>query len=77
VRVASQRSGSGTTVLLVDDTHRCDALTKVALRDGGPRDWAVATQWEGLAQAVTLASDDLAEGLAALHEKRTPRFTGR
>ena len=52
-------------------------LTKVALRDGGPRDWASATQWEGLAQAVTLASDDLAEGLAALREKRRPDFTGR
>lgn len=52
-------------------------LTKVALRDGGPRDWAAATQWEGLAQAVTLASDDLTEGLAALRERRPPRFTGR
>ena len=52
-------------------------LTKVALRDGGPQRWGEATQWEGLAQAVTLASDDLAEGLTALREKRTPRFTGR
>ena len=52
-------------------------LTKVALRDGGPRDWASATEWEGLAQAVTLASDDLAEGLAALRERRRPEFTGR
>lgn len=52
-------------------------LTKQALRDGGPRDRAAATQWEGLAQAVTLASDDLAEGLAARREKRSPTFTGR
>ncbi len=52
-------------------------LTKVALRDGGPRHWDEATQWEGLAQAVTLASDDLVEGLTALREKRTPNFTGR
>ena len=52
-------------------------LTKVALRDGGPASWADATQWEGLAQAVTLASDDLAEGLAAVREKRPAHFTGR
>ena len=52
-------------------------LTKVALRDGLTRDWAATTQWEGLAQAVTLASEDLAEGLAALREKRTPDFRGR
>jgi enoyl-CoA hydratase/carnithine racemase len=52
-------------------------LTKAALRDGGPRDRAAATEWEGLAQAVTLASEDLAEGLAALREQRAPRFTGR
>jgi enoyl-CoA hydratase len=52
-------------------------LTKVALRDGGPRDRASAVQWEGLAQAVTLASEDLAEGLAALRDRRPPEFTGR
>lgn len=52
-------------------------LTKQALRDGGPRDWVGATQWEGLAQAVTLASEDLAEGLAARRGKRPARFTGR
>jgi len=52
-------------------------LTKVALRGTGPRDWESATQWEGLAQAVTLASEDLAEGLAALREKRPAQFTGR
>ncbi len=52
-------------------------LTKAVLRDGGPRDWYSATQWEGLAQATTLAGEDLAEGLAALRERRAPQFTGR
>jgi enoyl-CoA hydratase len=51
-------------------------LTKIALRDGGPESWAQAREWEGLAQAVTLASTDLAEGLSAIREKRQPRFTG-
>lgn len=52
-------------------------LTKVALRDGLVDDWAAAMQWEGLAQGVTLTTEDLAEGLAARREKRPPRFTGR
>lgn len=52
-------------------------LTKQVLRDGGPADWVATTQWEGLAQAVTLASRDLAEGLAALRDKRPPNFVGR
>jgi enoyl-CoA hydratase/carnithine racemase len=52
-------------------------LAKAALRDVGQRTWSDALQWEGLAQAVTLATDDLVEGMAALREKRSPRFRGR
>lgn len=52
-------------------------LTKVALREGGPSGWREATEWEGLAQAVTLATSDLAEGLAALRDRRPAKFTGR
>jgi enoyl-CoA hydratase len=52
-------------------------LTKVALASGGHATYDAALEWEGLAQAVTLASEDLQEGLAAAREKRTPRFTGR
>lgn len=52
-------------------------LTTRALRAGGHHDHATALAWEALAQAVTLATDDLQEGLAAQREKRTPRFTGR
>ncbi len=52
-------------------------LTTRALREGGHRDHASALAWEALAQAVTLASDDLQEGLAAQRERRAPNFTGR
>jgi enoyl-CoA hydratase/carnithine racemase len=52
-------------------------LTKVALRDGGHADHEAGLQWEALAQPITLATDDLQEGLAAARERRRPRFTGR
>ncbi len=52
-------------------------LTKQALAGDGPLSYASALQWEALAQAVTLASTDLQEGLAAQRERRPPRFTGQ
>jgi len=52
-------------------------LTKVALATGGHQSFEDALQWEALAQSVTLATDDLREGIAAAREKRPPRFTGR
>jgi enoyl-CoA hydratase/carnithine racemase len=52
-------------------------LTKVALSGGGHATYDAALQWEALAQPVTLATDDLHEGLAALRERRPPRFSGR
>jgi len=52
-------------------------LTKAALAGGGHRSFEAAVEWEGLAQAVTLATEDLQEGLAAARERRAPRFTGR
>lgn len=52
-------------------------LTKVALRDGGHADFASAIEWEALAQPVTLATEDLQEGVRASREKRAPQFQGR
>lgn len=52
-------------------------LTTAALRGEGQASFAAALQWEALAQPVTLATEDLQEGLAAAREKRRPRFTGR
>jgi enoyl-CoA hydratase len=51
-------------------------LTKLALLDGGHADFEAALQWEALAQPVTLATADLQEGIAAVQEKRPPRFRG-
>ncbi len=50
-------------------------LTTVALREGH-RSLADALRWEALAQPVTMATEDLAEGLAAQRERRPPRFSG-
>jgi enoyl-CoA hydratase/carnithine racemase len=52
-------------------------LTLQAVRDGGHATLEGALQWEALAQAVTLATDDLHEGIAAAAEKRRPTFHGR
>ena len=51
-------------------------LTTVALRHGHA-DFESALEWEALAQPVTLATQDLQEGIAAAQAKRPPRFTGR
>lgn len=52
-------------------------LSLVALRGGGHGTLDDAVQWEALAQAVTLATEDLQEGIRAASERRAPRFTGR
>lgn len=52
-------------------------LTKRALASGGHATFEAALEWEAVAQPVTLASEDLQEGLRAQRERRRPRFTGR
>ncbi len=52
-------------------------FTLQAVRDGGHASYERALEWEALAQAVTLASEDLHEGIAAAAEKRPPTFHGR
>lgn len=51
--------------------------TKLALADGGHADFGAALQWEALAQPVTMATEDLQEGIRAVQNKRPPQFTGR
>ena len=51
-------------------------LHKEALRDGGPLSFERALQWEALAQPVTMATEDLQEGLRAQADKRPAVFTG-
>jgi enoyl-CoA hydratase/carnithine racemase len=52
-------------------------LTTLALRNGGHGDLEAAVQWEGLAQPITLATEDLQEGISAAQERRPPRFRDR
>ncbi|KQU70787.1 enoyl-CoA hydratase/isomerase family protein [Phycicoccus sp. Root101] len=52
-------------------------LTLQALRGGGHADLETALQWEALAQATTLATDDVHEGIDAAAGRRTPRFQGK
>ena len=51
-------------------------LTKLALLDGGHRDFEACVQWEAMAQPITLATADLQEGIRASRGKRPPAFTG-
>ncbi len=51
-------------------------LHKVALAQGGHAHIEAALQWEALAQPVTLATQDLQEGLRARAERRPAVFTG-
>ncbi len=51
-------------------------LTLQALRGGGPATFEAALQWEALAQATTLATQDVHEGIAAAAAKRPPTFRG-
>lgn len=52
-------------------------LTKAGLSDSGPGSFEAAIAWEAVAQPVTLATEDLQEGLLAAKERRTARFQGR
>lgn len=52
-------------------------LTKVALRAGAARSFDEALDWESLAQPITMATEDLHEGLAAQRERRPAQFQGR
>lgn len=51
-------------------------FTTVALRGGGHASLQDAIKWEGLAQAVTMTTADLQEGIRAAGERRTPVFRG-
>lgn len=56
---------------------RALGLTKQLLNTASETHLAMSLRLEGHAQGLVGASQDLAEGLAAMREKREPRFEGR
>lgn len=52
-------------------------LTRQALADGGHASFEAALKWEAVAQPLTMATQDLLEGIAAARQRRSPEFTGQ
>ncbi len=52
-------------------------LTRQALADGGHASFEAALKWEAVAQPLTMATQDLLEGIAAARQRRSPKFTGQ
>jgi len=67
----------GTARSIAETAPIASRLTKLALADGGHADLEAALQWEAMAQPITLATEDLQEGIRAKDERRRPVFRGR
>jgi len=51
-------------------------LTKAGINQL-PETLDAALQWDALAQPLTMATEDIHEGIRAIHERRAPSFKGR
>lgn len=52
-------------------------FTKQGIHSGWETSFEEALGWEGQAQSICFLTEDLAEGIAAFHERRPPEFEGR
>ena len=59
------------------DPHTVAFVAKSLLRQGQSASYDTIMEMSAAAQAIMHLSEDHAEGVAALIEKRTPTFTGR
>jgi enoyl-CoA hydratase/carnithine racemase len=67
----------------IDVAERIAAAAPIATRltkagiNRLPATLDAALQWDALAQPLTMASEDIHEGIRAIHERRAPSFKGR
>jgi enoyl-CoA hydratase/carnithine racemase len=69
--------------LALDAADRIAAAAPIATRltkagiNRLPNSLDAALQWDALAQPLTMATEDIHEGIRAIHERRAPSFKGR
>ncbi len=72
-----QAKARGLASRLADGPPVAQGFSKAGMQRALEQELAATLEWEATAQAICSRTDDAREGLAALAEKRAPKFTGK